>query len=416
MRKLFNSIFTLAVLALIMSACSKTDDPVENILDPTPSTGTHAELWHYDSGFGSINDIIPAIDENDNIYFSLDNIEAGNVGSICLDKNGNEKWKIFVPGYISGKTIYYNNKVFVSTYSPISIYCLNATSGDIEWQKNLTDELSFELDPTIALGNDRLYVNSGTFLGTHMLAYDMNGNLIWDKPSDDQYAMNMSIVGSSVYFYTMDYLFRYDDNGTSCDFVWSWEHPSTSGDGRNLLAFKDLPIGEDGNIYIIDEDIFIISPDGQLLKTIELGVDITNDFASNMTLTAGNDIIIGNGNLLNIGNNGNIQWETDITGTYINPTFTNAATIADNGNLYDGQLFGLYSVKSSGSLDWRVTAENGGGTEYGNLHPPVLNHEGNIIIVASEASEVRCFKGDGSQLASQGWPKPFGDYGNTCSK
>ena len=126
---------------------------------------------------------------------------------------------------------------------------------------------------------------------------------------------------------------------------------------------------------------------------------------------------LGKGDLVKLLNDGTQVWQTAITdGMIINPTFTSAPTIAENGNLYDGQLFGLYCIDSSGNLDWKINSETGGGEESGNLHIPVLNHAGNIIIVSSEQSKIRCFKGDGQALATDGWPKPYGNSANTSSK
>ena len=177
-----------------------------------------------------------------------------------------------------------------------------------------------------------------------------------------------------------------------------------------------MPIGEDGNIYIREDNINIISPDGELVNTINLDASFNEGYYSNITLTSNNDILIGKGNLVKMSSTGNIEWETDINdGILINPNFNAAPVIAENGDFYDAQLFGLYSVKANGKLNWKENAETGAGAEYGNLHPPVLNHEGNIISVSAEQKVIRCFKGDGSKLASSGWPKPFADYGNTSS-
>ncbi len=247
------------------------------------------------------------------------------------------------------------------------------------------------------------------------MSYDFDGNELWVQQTE--MGFNLSIDGSSLYMHDMDILYRYDDNGTGCDLVWEWEFPDVKS-SRSFNVLYDIPIGSNGNIYLRDEAyIYIVSSDGQLANTVTLDESFYLGYNSNITLTPNNDILIGKGDLAKISNSGTVVWETSIdNGMIINPSFVTAPTISSGGNFYDAQLFGLYCVKSSGTLDWKFNAENGGGDETGNLHAPVLTHEGNIVSVAAEASKVRCFKGDGQGLATSGWPKPFGDYGNTSAK
>jgi outer membrane protein assembly factor BamB len=416
MRKLVNSIIIIAFMAFIFTSCDEKGDP---IIPDDPGTETeHVALWTYDLGFGTLDDITPAIDENDNIYFAMHNMDEQNVAVFGLDKSGNELWKKVIEGVSTSKVIYDNNKVYVSSDNPYAIHCLNASSGETDWTKNFSDDYDFNISPVMALSNDRIYIYSGMIFYSYLVALDLNGNEVWLKPIFDKYSMNLSVSGSSLYFYDTENLYRYDDMGTSCDSIWSYEIYAYKNSNEKMLtlALMDIPIGDDGNIYVRTQDIHIVSPQGELVKKIELDDSFNSGANSNITLTSNNDIIIGDANLAKFNSDGNMDWITDITGVIVTPYFSSAATIASNGDLYDAQTFGLFCVNSDGSLDWEVTAENGGGTEHVNLHPPVLNHEGNIISVAAEASQIRCFKGDGNGLASSGWPKPFANYGNTSSR
>jgi len=51
----------------------------------------------------------------------------------------------------------------------------------------------------------------------------------------------------------------------------------------------------------------------------------------------------------------------------------------------------------------------------GNLHPLAMDNDGNLISYATEKGVLYCYKGDGSKLATKGWPKGYGDMGNTSS-
>jgi len=404
---------TIATFLLIFTSCNDKD-PI--IPGPGPEPSEHPQLWSYDIGFGTLNDITPAIDNNDNIYFSMANMETSMVVAIALDKDGNELWKQEFEGSSTTKLIYGSNKVFVSTAYPTAIHCLNSSSGSIEWSKNLSEEYEVFDFPNLAFANNKLYVGSKEYFSGFLFAYDLSGNELWSKQGEGVgQGYNLSVSGNSLYFHNSETLFRYDDKGTSCDSIWAFE--LTEKANRSLTVLYDLPIGDDGNIYIrSDYNISIISPAGELVESITLDDNFYEGSFSNITLTSDNDIIIGNGNLVKFSNSGNMEWETSLSGLIVSPFFGSAATIADNGNLYDGQTFGLFCINSNGSTNWQVTAENGGGTEHGNLHPPVLNHSGDIISVAAEANQVRCFKGDGHGLATSGWPKPYADYGNTSSK
>ncbi len=417
MKRTLISILAIALLVIGFSSCEKdTVTPTPNNPDPIVS-GEHAQLWSYDLGFGSIDDITPAIDQNNNIYFTMVDPSISEVAVFAIDKDGKELWKTTLEGSSTGKVIFAESKIFVTTGYPTAIYCFNAANGDTEWSYNLTVEYDFYDRPNLAFANNTLYVLSGQLIDAFLLAYDINGNNKWIQQSNAGF--NLSVSGNALFFHDTDTLCRYNDLGSSCELAWKVDLPEAEKhkSTQAFNALEDLPIGADGNLYMrLDAGICIYSPEGDLVNTIPLGDNYSMSY-SNITITSSNEILIGDndGNLVQYGNNGSMKWQTDISGTFVNPHFGNAATIAENGDFYDAQLFGLFCVKSSGSLGWQVTAENGGGTEHGNLHPPVINHEGNIISVSSEQSTLRCFKGDGKKLANSGWPKPFGDYTNSSS-
>lgn len=412
MHKLLKSIIAISLIALVFTSCKKVDNPI--LPNPDPETGEHRQLWSYDFGIGSLADITPAIDENDNTYFSMSDPEGTSIVVFALGNDGNELWKKSLTGSATSKVIYAYNKVFVAGSKPSAVYCLNAASGNIEWEHDFSTEYNFFGAPAMAFTNNRLYISVAELIGSYLMAFDNSGNEVWKQVCETA-GMNISVSGNAIFTRSGNTIQRYDDNGNTCDSAWTLKTETNAN--RFLTAVVDLPIGSDGNIYFRDaSDIFVVSPSGQLINSILLDASFDNS-PSNILLTSDNDILIGKGNLVKMDKNGNIIWETDINdGIIINPHFSFAPSIAQNGDYYDAQLFGLYSVKNNGSLNWKVNAENGGGEEYGNLHPPVLNHDGNIISVSTEQKVIRCFKGDGSKLASSGWPKPYGDYGNTSSR
>lgn len=418
MKHLLNSILIMVVLAFALTSCDKNNNPINP--DPDPSSGDHPLLWSYDLGNGSLADVMPAIDENDNIYFSMAKEDGSGVFVFALDKNGNELWKKEVAGTSTDKVTYASGKVFAVTENPVAIHCIQTSGGSILWSKDYTAEYDFEWIPQVAINNDKVYLSTGQFIYGFLLALDFDGNELWIKQGPTMGpAYSFSVFGSELYFTDGDNLYRYDDNGTSCDSIWAYDlmEGKSSVGQKNIFDAYNVVFGTDDNLYLRNGlKIEIVSRAGQLVNQINLGDAFYNSY-SGIILTADNSIVIGNGNLLKYSSAGTMEWETDINdGWLVNPYFQTAPVLSSNGDFYDAQTFGLYSVKENGTLNWRDNAETGAGTEYGNLHPPVLTHEGNIVSVSSEQSMVRCFKGDGHGLATSGWPKVYGDYGNTSSK
>ncbi len=411
MKHLFKTTIVILTIAFAITSCNKDGDPII----PDPGPGDNPEQWNYDIGVGSVYDITPAIDDNDNIYFSIANIENNMIVAVGIDKDGNELWKNEYEGSITDKVMCANGKVIVSTGYPTAIYCLDGLSGATLWSKNLTEEYDFFDNPNMAIANNKIYLVSHQDFYGFIASYDFNGTELWLQQIESGF--NLSMIGNSLYFHDWSTLYRYDDNGTSCDFVWEWDFPGVEK-SRSMNILYDIPIGADGNIYIRDEELIsIVSQDGSLVGSVTLDPTYYEGYNSNIVLTSDNEILLGKGNLVKLSNDGSVIWETNINdGLYINPTFNTAPVIAANGKLYDAQLFGLYCINPSGTLNWKHNSETGGGEESGNLHPPVLTHEGNIVSVSSEQGKVRCFKGDGQGLATNGWPKPFGDYGNTSAR
>jgi len=414
MNTLLKITFTIILPLLIFTACNKTDNPI----NPDPGSNDHPVLWSYDIGFGSMSDVIPALDEQDNIYFSIYDMETSSVVVFALDKDGNQIWKNTVTANETDKVTYSNGVIFVVTGDPTAVYALKASSGNILWSKGYTEEYDFTWMPQLTVNNNKVYLLSGQFFYGYLLALDFSGNEVWVKQIPSMgtgFCLNSD--DNKLYFYDDTHIYRYDDNGSACDSIWAY--PLSSGknsrNGRGL--FPEIVIGSNANIFMRDDmNILVLTSGGDLVKKITLEESFTQSL-SNIILTANNDIIIANGNLVKLSSSGDKEWESDIhDGQLVNPYFAKAPVLAGNGNFYDAQTFGLYSVKSNGSLNWKVNPENGGTEEYGNLHPPVLTHNGNIISVSSEQSKVRCFKGDGNGLANSGWPKIFGDYGNTCAR
>jgi len=410
MKKAFYSLFILAIAAVLFSGCDKNGNPI----DPNPGgSGDHPELWHYDAPIKGLADIIPAIDGSGNLYFAgqEEGAAGGTSHVISVDKNGNERWDVAFEESITTQCIYADDKIFLGFGNPVKIYALNASDGSVVWSKDLSDEYDFEWTPQMAYANHKLYFTSGQFITGFLFALNpTDGNELWISMLYDNNPVDIAIKNDHIYLDLMGKLSRYDDKGSSADSVWTWKESSKSS--RTVLQ-GNLSISEDGDIYYrsdANEFNIISGSTGETITNIPLDESFNNSYSS-VTIDGDGNCFIGNGNLVKFSADGSMVWQSDINSGLINPSFSVAPLIGENGKLYNADLFTLSCVKSDGILDWMLGATDG----IGNLHTPTMDNDGNIITYATEKGTLYCYKGDGSKLATKGWPKRYSDMGNTSS-
>lgn len=360
MKNLKLSLYAMMAFIMLTSACTKKGDTLLPIAETDGNVG-HEVLWsHQIIQTSSFDDIIPAIDDNDNVYLSVADLDEGNIKVYAIDKNGNEIWNTSLDGESTSRVIFANASVFVSTSNPTSVYCLNAQSGSLNWSKNLSEQYDFSHIPYMAFANDRLYLSTGQLFDSYLMAYDNGGNELWLEPSGLGGGIySLTVVGSSLFSCNMNVIVRFDDLGNNAQNIWSKEI-SNYGKGKSLILLPDLPI-VNNQIFIRhgEDSLSIISTDGELVNrfAFDFGDNYMN--ISNLTINSSSEIFIGNGDLQKYNASGSLIWESDIhDGLIVNPSFNSAPVIANSGNLYDAQAFGLYAVTSGGSLSWKVNAEN----------------------------------------------------------
>ena len=411
MKKALYSIFAMALLAVMFSSCGKDGNP------DTPGgggddPGKHSELWHYDGQIVGLENIYPAIDEQGNIYLAgaSEEVNSGVVHFVSVDKNGNERWDKTIDATAASYVVYGDGKVFLSTVSPVTIHVYDANSGNELWSKNYTDDYGFEWQPVMSYANRKLYVASGRFtVGVLMALNPENGTELWLRNLYDNIAISLVVDGTGLYCGGMGKVTRYEDKGSSCDSIWYWEESEGS---RSYIGFE-ITMADNGNIYTRgDYGVNILSPEtGNEIKVVSLGGSFDNS-SSSITIDGDGNFYIGNGDLHKYSPDGSLEWKTDINVGVINPNYPSAPLIGENGKFYNGELFSLSCVKSNGSIDWILGTEDG----IGNLHPVVMDNDGNLLSYSTERGVLFCYKGDGSKLATKGWPKRYGNMGNTCSK
>jgi outer membrane protein assembly factor BamB len=412
MKRTIYSFIALISFAFMFSSCGDNGTPI--IPGGGGDNGDHPELWHYNGKIKGLDDIVPAIDENGNIYFAgtEQGMAGGAIHFVSVDKNGNERWDKTIDAIASSYVVYSDGKVFLGTEEPVTIHTYDANSGNEIWVKDYSADYDFEWMPSLAYTNNKLYVTSGQYTeGFLFVLNPADGTELWIKRLFDKNFISIAVNGNKIYVGGMGEVTRFDDNGADCDSIWHWE--ADYKNGSRYFAFSDINIADNGNIYFReDTKVYILSSEtGQAVTTVELGTDFDNS-SSGLTIDDEGNFFIGNGAWYKYSNSGDLVWKTDINTGLISPNYINAPVIAENGNLYNGELFSLSCVKPDGTLNWVLGTENG----VGNLHPVVIDHDGNIITYSPEKGVLYCYKGDGSKLATNGWPKRYGNMGNTCSK
>ena len=411
MKNTIYSIIALTLLALFIASCGKDGNP------GIPGGGgedpiDHPELWHYDCQIKGLEDIYPAIDEQGNIYLSggPEDVNSGITHFVSVDKDGKERWDKTINGSVASYVIYGDGKVFLSTADPVTIHVYDANSGNELWSKNYTDDYGFEWQPVMSYANRKLYLASGQFtVGVLMALNPENGTELWLRNLHDNIASSLVVKGTALFCGGMGKVTRYEDKSSSCDSIWYWEESDPS---RDYIGFE-ITLAENGNIYTRgDYGVNILSAEtGEEIKVVSLGESFDNS-SSSITIDGDGNFYIGNGDLHKYSPDGSLEWKSDINVGFVSPNYVTAPLISEDGKFYSGELFSLSCVKSDGTLDWVLGTEAG----VGNLHPVVMDHNGNLVSYSTEKGVLYCYKGDGSKLATRGWPKRYGNMGNTCSK
>jgi len=410
MKKTVYSMIALAFLAVMFSSCGKDGN---SIVPGGGNDGKHPELWHYDGKIKGLADIFPAIDEQGNIYFAgtEEGMAGGGFHFVSVDKNGKERWDKTIAATDASYVIYGDGKVFVATSDPVSIHVFDAGSGNEIWSKDYTADYDFEWLPSMAYANHKLYAATGQLTEGFLFALNpTDGAELWIRRLYDQSFFSIAVDGTKIYFGSEGEVSRYDDNGSSCDSIWHWKDGKSTSRG---LSFFDMTIADDGNVYIRgDQSINILSAQtGEPVVTIPLDESFDHS-TSGLVIDGNGNCYIGNGDLSKYSNSGELVWKSDITAGLVSPNYIQAPLIGENGKFYNGELFSLSCVNADGTLDWVLGTEAG----VGNLHPVVMDNDGNLLSYSTEKGVLYCYKGDGSKLATKGWPKRYGTMGNTCSK
>jgi len=254
------------------------------------------------------------------------------------------------------------------------------------------------------------------------------GNKIWEtkiKYSDTDtitYPNAISVVDNNIYlgiFAEVDEsdfaIINYVDEGNSVSKNWSWLAPEDYSVGGGTPRIKDFAIDDNNNI------VFGMENSGTQY-VFSLNASGTENWRTATTLPKiiSNVTVDGNGNcyashsFVEKLNESGIIWTSDTKADWLyEGLVSKAPVISKDVNLtYENVSQILASISSDGEFLWEQFWD----CELCNneFHNLTINRNGDIIVITKAG--VYCFDGDGTGLSDKGWPKRYGDYGNTSSK
>ncbi len=416
----FTKALTFVLVILLLQSCDTgtLPDPANNQTDRLN--------WAYDfptvMAF-SLYNTVPAIDESGNIYIVADVQDGGNI--IKLSPAGAEVWVVTESDFPLSRLIYSDGKLYYINGG--KLICLNSSDGSELWSSDAKGAQEI-----FAINSQKIYttnfVDNG-FLGqTHLCAYDFSGNKVWDThitySDTDTICFGATIavnanniyvginteVGSSNFA-----IINYVDNGNSVTKQWAWLAPDNFSVGDGTPRIKDFAIDDNNNlIFGMDNSNtqYVFSVSNQGVENWHTAVTLPK-YISNVIVDGSGNCFVSYDKVEKVNESGVIWSSVAKTDWNYKGLVSKAPVLSEAGNLtYENISRIVASVGPNGDYLW----EQYWGCELCNdeFHNITINRNGDIIVVGK--ATVYCFKGDGTGLPSKGWPKRYGNYGNTSSK
>lgn len=433
MKKLTLSLIAMTIL-FAFSGCEK--DPTK----PGEDNDIHPMVWQYEYGQDQIRcDVIPAMDESGNIFFSIQEQEDGaqNVYVFANDKDGNALWdkqfsssnnvQISHVMYIDNKLIFVVHVVDNLSYYQETIYCLDAVSGSEIWHYS-PDFINERRIEAMALTSDYLVVGAewgGDYPAIDELHYfDLSsGALVKSVDLGDNEVKIMSIVGNSVYLgsYSIASKSYYTPKIMKMDLesnVIEWTfHGEYLDETTYIFEQRSLPVDANGRVFFLVGEIFgsgtsnmyIVNNSGQLENTVTIPLHNSGRIY-NVLIDKENHFYSAINTFSKYTAQGSKVWEFHSGTQVMNSNFSEGCVLGDNDIVYHAENGGILNVNTEGEIAWAKYHE----TNFTKPGYPLLTNEGNMVVVGD--LYVSCVKGDGAKIQNAPWPRVYQNNGNTSSR
>lgn len=437
MIKTIRFIAVILTLSLLITSCDK--DPFK----PGEDNDAHPILWQYNYDQNQIHsDVVPAMDENGNIFFSILEFADGakNVYVFAIDKEGNGLWNkqyFSATNIVISRVMYIDNKVIyvVRSYDPLyyyqeTIYCLNSLNGNEIWQYS-PDFKNEDIIEAMAVTSDYLVVSAkwgGDYPDIDELHYFNieSGSLFKSINLGDDKVKNISIVGNDIYLGVIGSVTfatnRYNApklelmNLESNEILWSF---SPEYEDEKDYMFENRSIAIDGNdraFCVIREEfgpvpstLYIINNDGSLASTV-VTIEKNPGTVFNTLIDKNNNFYASTNGYYKYSPGGDQIWEFYSGTTVQNSNFITGCILGDNDTIYHAEHGGILNVNTVGEIAWAKYSES----KFTNPGYPLLTNDGNMVVVGDRY--VSCIKGDGAKIQDAPWPRVYQNNGNTNSR
>jgi len=426
-------IATVVLFAFTFSGCDK--DPFK----PGEDNDKHPIVWQYKyDKHHTSSDVLPAMDENGNIFFSIQNGERQK--DVYVFANNNEGGALWDKHYTSSnyvdlsRVMYVDNKIIyvVSTYDDLysfqeTIYCLNASDGAEIWQYSPTF-LSVNIITAMAATSNYLVVGAkwgGVYPDIDELHYFnlSSGALIKSIDLGDDEVKLISIVGNNIYIgakYSTDKSYASSKvmkmNLESNEIYWTFT-PDIVAEHEYYFEQQSIAIDANGRAFCVirkmgavqPSNIFIINADGSLANTVDIP-ETNSGNIYNILIDKDNNFYTAIHTFAKYSPSGTQIWEYYTGTTVQNDIFHTGCILGDNDIVYHAENGGILNVNTIGEIDWAKYNE----TNFTKPGYPLLTNDGNMVVVGD--LYVTCVKGDGAKIQNAPWPRVYQNNGNTSSR
>ena len=425
-------VITITIFAFSFSGCEK------NPFKPGEDNDEHPIVWQYKYDIHKTgSNVIPAMDENGNIYFSIQNGERQkDVYIFANDKDGNAFWDKHYSStnYVDiSRVMYIDNKVVytVAVYDELygykeSIYCLNATNGTEIWQYSPNFETK-KIITTMAATSEYLVVGAkwgGEYPNISELHYLSlsDGSLVKSIDFGDDEVQFISIVENDIYLGVLSVaqghyaaqVHKMNLESNITNWVYQPEYPD-----EDAYIFKQRSLAIDANGRVIcvigsssspqPATIYVISNNGTLANTVPIPMQ-NSGMVYDFVIDNDNNFYTAILDFAKYTPDGNQIWEFYSGTTVPNSNFRTGSILGDNGVVYHAENGGILNVNTIGEIEWAKYDE----TNFTKPGYPLLTNDGNMIVVGDLF--VTCVKGDGAKIQNAPWPRVFCNNGNTSSR
>lgn len=417
-------ILSISILSAIIFFSSCKKDEIDSDIKPTDNAKvewTKQLVLPINPALGQ--NYMPAVDENDNIYVLMSDFNGGYAMQ-AYDKSGTELWNKSqnnvnphnqMPTYFQNKLIFTSDK---------KVICLNASNGSLAWEYNIPDSMQY-ITSAIAIANNfaLITLERETAENSYLFALDPNDGSIAGTLAitDDRVWLNMAARGNTVYL-AHGFLYQVTVN--------------TDG-SMNLNWSKQLP-GNDPTVYYNFEDDMVIAPNGNVTfaygelsnPSLDIIISYNNQgqklweyerqYASRITLDEQGNVYDGGiKDLIKIdGATGQKIWAIEAPSEFEYISMGNFTSMihANDGNLYCGDIYGIYGSNYSGEITYSAYSSTLGIGDSVPFTDVTILSNGNIIVMTmgdGANGSIHCIKADTGGISTKGWPKRGADAANT---